>query len=315
MKRILSLILCGILILGFTGCEQKAKNPFEGRGDFRNASWGMTIDEAKALEATELLAETEEAILYQVQVGKYTDVSMSYLFQRNQLNRGVYLFTEEHKDASLYIEDFDQIKEALSEVYGKPKLDASNWVDEPSGTILEEQLGSMVVKGNLTYYAQWETDQTDIKLGMYGKNGEVTIGLTYTSKEYVELEKSYEADTTGYRSARTYQDYLDHPGSYQDEFIYVTGEIWDLSFEDTILLRDKEGEMWVALMTYGVDNAEILEEGDEITLFGRVAGEFATLNAVSMMLFKVDKEGEVLHVKEPGGKTFEKIFFLWKETQ
>lgn len=315
MKRILSLILCTVLILGLTGCQKTEKNPFAMSGDFRNAAWGMTKDEVEAVETAELIVDKDDLVIYRDQVGRYADVDTGYSFVGNKLTKGTYMFSENHDEKSSPIEDFYQIKEELGAIYGKPTMEGSDWLNERKYNVPEDQLVAMVAKGDLVYFSRWSTDTTEVDFGLYGKNGEINMILSYASKEFAALEDSYKADTTGYQSARAYQDYLDHPGVYEDEFIYVTGEVWDLSFNDTILLKDKDGHIWVAMMTYPVSNTEIIQEGDEVTLFGRVAGQFETLNAVALMLFKVDKEGEVLHVKEPGGKTFERVFFSWKAAQ
>lgn len=309
MKRMLSLVLSVILILGLSGCEKKEKNPFDVNGDFRNVSWGMTIDEVKKLETAELTEESSNSLIYRDQVGKYADVEVMYSFKGDKLIKGDYFFSEDYTDASLHIEDFDQIKGDLNTIYGKAKKDELNWVNEPDYTLTQDQLGALVAKNELSYFAYWETDTEEIMFGMSGMNGKIGKGLFFSSKEFAYLAEAYEADTTGYQPARDYQLYEDNPDGYEGEFIYIKGKITNTSFEEALIFQDENYHPWLAVTTYPISNGEILQDGDEVTLFGQVKRWPAMDHAVSLMLFKVDKDGEVLHVVGPGGSTFEEIFF------
>lgn len=165
---------------------------------FRNASWGMTVEETKKLEAAKPDREDKEArgldmIVY---IGKADALSCAYgyIFADDKLVEGRYRFIEKHTNNNQYIEDFNVIKASLVEKYGKPKSDETIWYNNLYKSDPNEW-GFAVSLGHLAFQAVWQTANTKILLQLQGDNYEFTHLLQYasTSKEHLDLIKKAEA--------------------------------------------------------------------------------------------------------------------------
>ncbi|WP_317854518.1 hypothetical protein [Chakrabartyella piscis] len=101
------------------------------------------------------------------------------------------MLTEKLPNGGRYIQSFNIIKESLVTKYGEPVEDIiSNFVDQSRVDNVGES--SALEYGYVAYKTTWDTEETEILLGMLSTNYEVQITIAYTDKN---TEK--EVDTNG----------------------------------------------------------------------------------------------------------------------
>ncbi len=94
----------------------------EEKFDFRAARWGMTKDEVKKAEPKKPKHETEDSLIFE---GKYRDMItyITYQFKDGKLYRAGVLYPEKLASDSLYLENYENLKQDATKAYGKPALD------------------------------------------------------------------------------------------------------------------------------------------------------------------------------------------------
>lgn len=135
MKRYYIVILGSVSLL-FWGCASDrqpvtpADKAGEGGGGFRATSWGMDMEEVKAVEKKGTLvpgSPADELIYNDTLLGKIT-VRITYHFKDGQLRRGTYRLT-----APRSIMEYTIFRIILSRKYGLPYQDA--WTPTMAETI------------------------------------------------------------------------------------------------------------------------------------------------------------------------------------
>ncbi len=107
----------------------------------------------------------------------------------------MYLFTEQHTNKNDFIDDYHRLKKLLVKKYGKPSKDTHTWKndlfkDDP------QDWGMAICVGDLVYYSEWETQNTNIFLFLTGGNYEINHLIRYASKQLEEeVEKAREEET------------------------------------------------------------------------------------------------------------------------
>jgi len=152
--------------------------------DFRNVAWGMTRAEVLAIEKEgRYLAQSGNQLLYDDLKVEGLDTLLSYNFNiEGKLYSAGYRFQQQHSNPTIYIYDYNNVKDKLIETYGAPSSDKIVWADDlwkddPNNW------GMAVITGYLIYLAEWQTEATEIALFLSGDNYEVTnFGLVYTSR-------------------------------------------------------------------------------------------------------------------------------------
>jgi hypothetical protein len=180
MKKPLFLFLLSFLLL----CTL---NSNADEYDFRDTKWGMTRAQVKASEKGEPIHDEDRLLVYK---GKILDKSCDivYIFVDNKLIRAKYFLTVEHTYKNKYIQDYDDLKSALINKYGKPVDDRISWQNDlykndPSNW------GMAVAVGHVSYFSKWETETTEILNVLMGDNYEISSGIEYSSRKLYELEK------------------------------------------------------------------------------------------------------------------------------
>jgi len=160
--------------------------------DFRGATWGMSPDEVKSTEpGTPFVegkaSEPKMALGYKDRIDTF-NCHVAYTFIHGKLVSGMYIIKEEHTNQTDYLEDFKRLWVLLSEKYGKPIIDRTNWKNDlykndPS------HWRTAVAIGHMTKGSKWETPNTDIILSLHGDNFKIGLVITYTSKEFKYLDE------------------------------------------------------------------------------------------------------------------------------
>ena len=168
--------------LGVWGCSEKHKEP-----DFRKTNWGVTSDQVKTLEDAKLVMDNGKMLSYDGTVGGLP-CQIAYLFVMDQLTTGHYFFKVEHKDDSLYVRDYETLKETVAGRYGPPRLDDATWKDTTyRGS--SDKVGLAIRSGHLKLAAEWETPSTEVWLFLVGENSEIKLSMKYVSKLLAGLKE------------------------------------------------------------------------------------------------------------------------------
>ena len=135
------------------------------REDVIKAEGGKTIDPSNIFpEGTPLSLVLKdpglESLVYAGQAS-HLDCVYAFYFAGNKLVQGMYVFSEKHSDANLYIEDFQKVRSSLIGRYGDPKEDVAMWSDERYKSD-RTQWGKALTEGHLAYHALWRLPDTVI---------------------------------------------------------------------------------------------------------------------------------------------------------
>ncbi len=124
----------------------------------------------------------------------YDDVSVAgsqadlvYFFDTNgKLYQTNYLFNETYSADDLYISAYNKLKEKFVSVYG-PANEKWSWLDSNYEKMYgTEYSGLWIAAGKLKVVSSWDTDTSDILLGLIGKDYEISLIASYQDVNYVE---------------------------------------------------------------------------------------------------------------------------------
>jgi hypothetical protein len=170
------------------------EEPSKSRFDFRKTNWGMTKEQVKSTESGKLEAEQDNMLQYSDRVaGK--DVRIGYIFVANKLVRSKYIFTEKHTNNNLFLSDYEEIKDILSEKYGPPGEDKSMWINKLYQDD-RQYWGMAVSAGHVRFWSTWDTPSTTIFHVLKGDNFKISLVTQYASKELKKLEQQSEKNKT-----------------------------------------------------------------------------------------------------------------------
>jgi hypothetical protein len=147
----------------------------------RSTDWGMNAQEVKINEPVQpswelrspILDDWEQRVAYRSQI-EGIDTSLTYTFYENKLAQANYLFEPKHDDVVEYIQDFQTVKDWITQSYGMPMSVQEIWLD-PLYQYDRSLWGRAVMRGHLKMVAEWRSDTTQITLLLDG--GDETIGL------------------------------------------------------------------------------------------------------------------------------------------
>jgi len=147
----------------------------------RSTDWGMNAQEVKINEPVQpswelrspILDDWEQRVAYRSQI-EGIDTSLTYTFYENKLAQANYLFEPKHDDVVEYIQDFQTVKDWITQSYGMPMSVQEIWLD-PLYRYDRSLWGRAVMRGHLKMVAEWRNDTTQITLLLDG--GDETIGL------------------------------------------------------------------------------------------------------------------------------------------
>ena len=194
MKKNVSILLIVLLVLVISTLVLFAE---EAKYDFRKTNWGMSKEQVKATEDKKPDGESDiinDVLYYKTKIGN-NNFEYLYYFLEDKLYSGFYLFTGEHTNENLYIDDYEELKEILAKKYGKPIIDEVIWENDLYKDDKSEW-GIAISVGDLTYWALWETPTTEICLMLRGDNYEITLGITYKIRELKKWIEKIEEEKT-----------------------------------------------------------------------------------------------------------------------
>lgn len=158
---------------------------------FRNSEWGSSVESVKATESANFISEKSKGSTQRVnftgEVGG-SPVTISYDFTNNKLVSATYIFDEEHSSKLLFVEDFAKVTVLLKEKYDDPITEDTIWLNALYKDDVSDW-GMAVSVGHLKFVWVWETNTTEIRHGLVGDNFNITHGIVYRSKKFMEMEK------------------------------------------------------------------------------------------------------------------------------
>lgn len=147
--------------------------------DFRNITWGMTVDEVKAIEDADVLDENASMFVYAVEVAG-REALLFYKHVDNKVVRGGYSFQVKHDDKNAYIDDYEVLKAQLTEEFGGPVSDEVVWKNDLYRQDVDQH-GLAVGMGYLILWADWDNGDTRIELALHGNNDLHVLAMNYAS--------------------------------------------------------------------------------------------------------------------------------------
>lgn len=128
-------------------------------GEFRGNKWGATQDQIKRSEKSKFIKKDIETLpgyeilVYQDTVGGL-DAFIAYYFIENQFLGAKYIFTAEHVNKNLYLDDFANIKSSLIDKYKRPTIDNVTWSNDLYKNNSQDW-GMAVSVGHLKFSTAW----------------------------------------------------------------------------------------------------------------------------------------------------------------
>ena len=166
--------------------------------DFKTFRWGDTQEDVEAVEGEPYLEENmtnvdAHYIAYKTTVaGK--DTLLAYYFCNEGLYAIRYILTEEHSNENLYIDDYEEIRKAITKKYGEPFIDSERWQDDGKKSYYAQKKGDALCFGYLTYSTYYFLDRTTIGMEMSADNYEIKTHIDYTSVDIDPGDPDYSDD-------------------------------------------------------------------------------------------------------------------------
>ncbi len=189
-RLILAILATFVFVFSYGYCEKSSKEK-ESDFHFRKTRFGMTMAEVKKSEKEKPVEQDEDVLAYEDTV-MGIEAIVFYNFVNKQLFSGSYLIQEQYRNKNNHIDDYQKLKSALIEKYGKPVYDQKNWKNPLYKDDLHEY-GFAVSIGHLVYRAEWIKfmrggRKVRIFIVLTGENYKINSGVVYTD---VLLEKFY----------------------------------------------------------------------------------------------------------------------------
>jgi hypothetical protein len=155
--------------------------------------WGLSKKEVVELEgkpADQRKVRDLEVLRYQ-QLVINLDCAIDYFFAANKLSRTRFSFTGDYLDKNAYLQDYQKIKEALVQKFGRPVEEGMKWRDTSYKDDFSSW-GEAVSQGHLELSSRWLTPQTEITANLSGVDEEVLLTVEYAGLQLKELAKKSE---------------------------------------------------------------------------------------------------------------------------
>lgn len=152
----------------------------EEKFDFRGTRWGMTKDEVKKAEPKGPKHETEDSLVFE---GRYRDMItyITYQFKDGKLYRAGVLYPEKLASDSLYLENYENLKQDVIKAYGEPVVDGETLL-KPDAVIEPDKKAEAVCRGDLMLGTQWNVPGSIVILMMRGDSEKCLVSLIYSNE-------------------------------------------------------------------------------------------------------------------------------------
>jgi hypothetical protein len=181
-KAMVAVVRIALLLSTFTAQSLSA-------ADFRTHDWGATLDAVKAAEGNPV-QESADRLVYEAEITSLS-AYLSFEFVNGMLSSAMYVFTEEHSNNNLFLNDFNAIEALLEQRYGKAANPQTIWLndlyrDDP------DDYGMAIAAGHMAKQTKWETERTSVRHTLRGDNFDITHGIVYEGKPMQALQDEAE---------------------------------------------------------------------------------------------------------------------------
>ena len=207
MKTILALLICGVVTMSVpmdalaaseVQKEESTENVDKVAYDFKTFNWGDSQKKVEEVEGEPFLeddmtAQDAHYVAYKTTVaGK--DAVLAYYFCNEGLFCTRYILSEEHSNENLFIDDYEDIREALTKKYDEPDYDFENWSDNGKKSYYADRKGTALEYGYLDYLTAWQLERTYISMEMSADNYNISTTIDFRSNDIDAGEVDYSDD-------------------------------------------------------------------------------------------------------------------------
>ncbi len=166
--------------------------------DFKTFRWGDLQEDVEAVEGTpdsdgEMSSVDANYIVYDTTVAGKSAL-LAYYFCDDGLFQTRYILTEEHSNENLFIDDYEDIRDALTKKYGEPSLDWERWQDDSKEDYYANKKGDALCYGYLTYVTYYSLDRTIVAMEMSADNYDISTTIDFQSLDISAGEPDYSDD-------------------------------------------------------------------------------------------------------------------------
>jgi len=177
------------ILLPIMATAQQSLTNIDG---FRNAKFGMSIEEVKAIETAEFVTFLQDGgqdiLAYNGYINGL-DCRIFYFFIDNKLLLGSYFIKTKHTDANDYIMDYLNIIKSITAKYGNPAIESVDWKNDLYKDDVSKW-GYALQMGYLQLLTSWNFSNSRITISLLSNNYQIQHIITYKSNEYdIQLEQ------------------------------------------------------------------------------------------------------------------------------
>jgi len=148
--------------------------------DFRHTRWGMTqSDVISSEEKMDPVERTENMITYKTQISN-KNVLLNYLFAQDKLVGAFYKLDDNYLNSDHFIQTYLQFKRILTEKYGLPSEEFTNWLNDTYRNN-RKKWGLAMSLGHTEYATFWKTQNTTIECSLREENYNILCILKFWS--------------------------------------------------------------------------------------------------------------------------------------
>lgn len=185
MKQIVVSILLAFVVVGSICLPPETVAAEAADYDFKTFYWGDPREKVIGVEGipdgTGTLSGTNSEYIAYETTAVGMDVLLAYYFCDEGLYAVRYVLLETHSNDSLYIDDYNEFKSALTKKYGDPIFDLENWEDNSKKEYYANKKGDALCYGYLTYETLYSSGRASIVISMSADNYEISTTVDYVS--------------------------------------------------------------------------------------------------------------------------------------
>lgn len=174
MRSALGEMAIGLLCLAGSGVAtvEVAATESAMKGDFRNSTWGDSIDEARRSETADFHHQSEDELAFTDTSLEGIDGGILYLFERGRLVTGLYVARHEYLGGEGVLEDYRTLRRHLERRLEAPGEESLRWIgDDEAGRVESpsgDRLAALIADGSLRVSTEWSLERTHVELIMTG---------------------------------------------------------------------------------------------------------------------------------------------------
>ena len=205
MKRFVTLLLTLVLLV--FACQaalSEAAPKATGSSGIEVVIKGHRFGEAKAdilaaegePEGTGIMDGTGAEYVYYNTTVVGLKAYLVYYFTDDRVCEFRYVLTEEHSNNTLFLDDYQKIRDALAGKYGEPEalLSGEKWDTADHKEYYSDNRGDALNYGYLTFSDWFMAKDAEISMHMSADNYEVSTTISYTSSLIQMPEENYDGD-------------------------------------------------------------------------------------------------------------------------